>query len=447
MRADGPDGDGGPSAAPPPAPPAATSGALGRARAAWRRPELRLALSLLPVCFILAMVGRGTGDAFVVFVLPLQEAFGWSRGEVAGIYSFYFLSAGAFGPVVGHVFDRFGPFWLFLGCILLLSGGALLASQADALWQFYLTAGLMMGIASAGLGTVPHGALLSRWYRARLGVAVALVFSSVGVGSLVFAPLAQRLVIAEGWSHAYMVLGGIALLPLILVAAMPWRRIAAGRPDIGLLPPPRRDASGAERPVREWTVGAALRTRQFWGLFLVFVFTGNGMFSLALQAVAYLVESGIPQLEAATAWGFVGLLTPIGMNLFGWLDRIIGRLTSVMLSYGLSLVAVVALRIVGWDHQPVLLYLFVVLFGLSFGARGPLIAAICTRLFAGRRLGAIYGTVTLGGGLGAASGSAMGGLLHDVTGGYDAVFVYAFAMLCLGTLPFWLVDDLARERD
>lgn len=420
---------------------------MNRVGALLRQPQLRLALALLPVCFVLALVGRGTGDSFVVFVLPLQEDFGWSRGEVAGIYSFYFLSAGAFGPVVGHVFDRFGPFWLFLGCLLLLAAGAFLSAQADALWQFYLTAGLLMGIASAGLGTVPHGALLSRWYRGRLGIAMALVFSSVGVGSLIYAPLAQRLIIEEDWRHAYLVLAGIALLPLLLVATMPWRRIAAGREDIGLLPLRTRDAAGNETPARDWTLQAAVRTPQFWGLFLVFVFTSNGMFSIALQAVAYLVESGIPRLEAATAWGLVGLLTPIGMNLFGWLDRLIGRRSSVMLSYALSLVAVIALRVVGWDHQPLLLYLFVTLFGLSFGARGPLVAAICTRLFAGRRLGMIYGTVTLGGGLGAASGSAMGGLLHDLTGGYDAVFAYSFVALCLGTLPFWLVRGLASGRD
>jgi len=411
------------------------------------QPPLRLALLLLPVCFCLGMVGRGIGDSIVIFVLPLQEDFGWSRGQVTGIYSAFFLSAGAFGPVVGHVFDRFGPFWLFLVCTLLLSGGAYLSSQAEALWQFYLTAGLMMGIASAGLGIVPHGAILSRWFRGRLSIAMAIVFSSMGIGTLVFAPLVQRLIIADGWRHAYLVLAAIALLPLLLVLVMPWRRITAGRPDIGMEQPRLAGADAATRPAPGWTLRSALRTGPFWGLFLVFFMTGNGMFAIAVQAVAYLVESGIPRLEAATAWGLVGLLTPIGMNLFGWLDGMIGRRPSVALSYGLSLAALVVLRIVGWDPGPALLFLFVVLFGLSFGARGPLVAAICAKLFAGRRLGSIYGTVSVGGGLGAACGAAMGGLLHDLTGGYDAVLAYSFVALCLGLAPFWLIDGLARADD
>lgn len=419
----------------------------GRIRAVLSQPPLRLALLLLPVCFCLGMVGRGIGDSIVIFVLPLQEQFGWSRGQVTGIYSAFFLAAGAFGPVVGHVFDRFGPFWLFLACILLLSGGAFLSAQAEALWQFYLTAGLMMGIASAGLGIVPHGALLSRWFRGRLSIAMAIVFSSMGVGTLLFAPLVQRLIIADGWRFAYLVLAAIALLPLLLILLMPWRRITAGREDIGLDRRGLVPGGEAPAPTMNWTLRGALRTRAFWGLFLVFFLTGNGMFSIAVQAVAYLVESGISRLEAATAWGLVGLLTPIGMNLFGWLDGVIGRRPSVALSYGLSLAALVVLRLVGWDQAPVLLFLFVVLFGLSFGARGPLVAAICAGLFAGRRLGSIYGAVSVGGGLGAACGAAMGGLLHDLTGGYDAVLAYSFVALCLGLLPFWLVDGLASSRE
>lgn len=420
---------------------------------AWLRDrQLRLALLLLPVCFLLAMVGRGIGDTFVVFVLPLQEQFGWSRAEVAGIYSFFFLSTGAFGPLVGHVFDRFGPFWLFLGCLLLLSAGAFLSAQAEHLWQFYLTSGLMMGVASAGLGTIPHGAILSRWYRSRLGVAMAIVFSSIGIGTLLLTPLAQRLIIAEGWRHAYEVLAGIALLPLLLVLVMPWRRVAAGREDIGLnlavaRPGPATAAGAPAPPVTAWTLRSAVRTPHFWGLFMVFFLTSNGMFSTALQAVTYLVETGIPRLEAAAAWGFVGLLTPLGMNLFGWLDSLLGRRPSVLLSYGLSICGVAILWLTGLNHDPALLFLFVGLFGLSFGARGPLIAAICTRLFGGRRLGIIYGTVTLGGGLGAATGSAMGGVLHDLTGGYTAVFAYSLTALCLGTLPFFLVPGLASRKE
>ncbi|MFC3231165.1 MFS transporter [Marinibaculum pumilum] len=419
----------------------------GRLGLLLRDRRLRLAFAVVPVCFLLALIGRGMGETFVVFLLPLQEDFGWSRAEVAGIYSFFFLSAGAVGPLVGHVFDRFGPFWLFLGCILFLAGGAFLSSQADALWQFYLTAGLMLGVAAAGMGTIPHSAILSRWFRGRLGIAMAIVFSSIGIGNLLLTPFAQRLIIADGWRHAYLVLAGLALLALIPVVVMPWRRIAAGREDIGFNVAPRRSGPGGEAPARTWTLQSAVRTRQFWGLFMVYFLTGNGMFSVALQAVTYLVETGIPRIEAAAAWGFVGLLTPLGMNIFGWLDGVIGRRPAVLLSYGLSLAGVVMLWITGRTDGQVFLVLFVALFGLSFGARGPLIAAICTRIFAGRRLGIIYGTVTVGGGLGGASGSAMGGLLHDLTGTYDLVFAYSVLALCLGILPFFLVPGLASRRD
>ena len=37
----------------------------------------RTALSVLVICFALGLAGRGLNETFLVFLLPLAQAFGW----------------------------------------------------------------------------------------------------------------------------------------------------------------------------------------------------------------------------------------------------------------------------------------------------------------------------------------------------------------------------------
>jgi len=103
--------------------------------------------------------------------------------------------------------------------------------------------------------------------------------------------------------------------------------------------------------------------------------------------------------------------------------------------------AALSFHAAGW-----LLVLFVLVFGACQGARGPIISAICTTKFAGPRVATIYGTVYAMNSLGAAAGSLLGGVLHDLTGGYGAGFVFALSALALAATPIWLVRELRDFR-
>ena len=61
------------------------------------------------------------------------------------------------------------------------------------------------------------------------------------------------------------------------------------------------------------------------------------MYAITAQIVAYLIDAGFPPLQAATAWGFSGVVLLFGMLGISTLDGIIGRRPSVLFSYGVSL--------------------------------------------------------------------------------------------------------------
>ena len=72
-------------------------------------PHTRTALTVLGICMVLNLIGRGTADTYVVFLRPLEQDLGWSRSEMTSVYSIYLLVNGLSSPIVGMLFDRFGP--------------------------------------------------------------------------------------------------------------------------------------------------------------------------------------------------------------------------------------------------------------------------------------------------------------------------------------------------
>ena len=75
--------------------------------------------------------------AFSLFILPLEEAFGWSRTQVNGALICGVVS-GFISPFVGNTMDRVGAKWTMAGSIALVAIAFLLRAMMTDLWQFYL---------------------------------------------------------------------------------------------------------------------------------------------------------------------------------------------------------------------------------------------------------------------------------------------------------------------
>jgi nitrate/nitrite transporter NarK len=79
-------------------------------------------------------------------------------------------------------------------------------------------------------------------------------------------------------------------------------------------------------------------------------------------------------------------------------------------------------------------------YGVGFGARGPLTSALVTQIFHGRNWGAILGFLEVGSGLGGTCGPWLSGFLFDHTGSYTLSFKLSMGMLALAIVCAWLAD-------
>jgi MFS family permease len=397
----------------------------------------RVALSVLALCFVLSVLGRGLAESFAVFLKPISESFGWDRAQVVSVYSLAQLAGGLSAPLVGRLFDHTGPRATYTLGLGLLGAAFLIAAFSEKLWQFQLALGLAAGIGTALIGNVPSSILLGRWFGRKLPTAMAVVYSAAGGGVLLLLPTSQILIDHFGWQDTYRLFGATALILLVPLLLLPWRLFSTGSPRV------LRSAS-ADTGGDGWTLASAMRHHAFWALFSTFFFTSVGMYAIAPQIVAYLIDAGFAPLEAATAWGFSGVVLLFGMLGVSSLDGVIGRRPSVLFSYAVSIAGILQLWLLQRYPNIFLLTGFVVCFGSMIGSRGPLLSATAMKIFGGKRVGTIYGTILIGSGLGSACGSWSGGLIHDLSHSYNPLIAFSLVAVVLGMIPFLVVPALRR---
>jgi len=400
----------------------------------------RTALSVLIFCTLISALSRGVSESFAVFLLPIAHEFKADRGALTATYSIYMVALGFMSPIAGTIFDRLGARLCYSAGLCVMGISYLLASQASSLWHLYLLTGLGGAIGVAMIGMLSASSLVSRWFQKKLSTAMGVISASIGTGVLVFSPLIQSLVEHQGWRTAFQFLGLLLLFVMIAIQFLPWTLISQGSPEIAAL---RAKRASEENP---WTLKRAVRTLVFWALFAVMFFTSVSTYAVTVQLVAYLVHCGLSPLQAATVYGIAGMASIGGIIVSSMLAEKIGEVRVAIVSYGSTIAGLVALAFFSSVSSLAVLGFFVLLFGTMQGSRGPLVAVLSSRNFAGGRQTGIYGSVLFGMGMGGALGSWGSGILYDLTGGYLASFVLSAAGAACGMLLFVTVPGLGGGK-
>jgi MFS family permease len=135
-----------------------------------------------------------------------------------------------------------------------------------------------------------------------------------------------------------------------------------------------------------------------------------------------------------------------GMFLTGAAADRYGRSLVASISYLLTILGIIGLAFLQFVPDKSLILLWIIPYGLSMGARGPIIATLQAKLFAGRGLGAIYGMTMMGQGLGAGLSAWFGGLLFDLTGGYNLLFSISIISTLVCIILFWITPEIRLGR-
>ena len=396
-------------------------------------------LFVLFYCLTLTSISRGAGETFAVFLLPLSSHFSWDRASVSSIYSIYMVCLGIGSLLSGLSFDKYGPRFNYMVGLGLLSIAYGLLDSLSSIWQFYIFLGILGGLGASMVGVIPAQSLVSRWFDKNLGTALSIAYAGQGLGILIMAPLSQISIDHFGWQASYKYISYVFIILLVIASFLPWKKISSGSKDN-----PRKTNNG--KATGGISLKEAIFTKTFWGFFFIFCFTAIGIFGISLHVVAYLVFVGLSEVEAAFSFGIAGILNFIGMVLTGLAADRYPRHLVATVSYALSFMAIFSLAMMQFYTSIIFLILFIIGFGLSAGARGPIITTLMAEIFAGKGLASIYGATNLGQGIGAATGAFIAGFLFDLTGGYNFGFLLCSIFTFCGAVLFWTIPQIRYAK-
>jgi MFS family permease len=374
-------------------------------------------------------IGLGCLFSLGVFLVPIERAMGWSRGAISTVALLNWMAMGLGSFCWGALSDRIGGRGVALGGGVLLGLGLVLASQAQALWQFYVTFGFLVGFA-VGAFYAPLTATTTKWFTARRGLAVSLVSAGIGLGILLIAPLARALTSAWDWRVAMLVLGDLAWIVIIPVGLLLREPAAVDLP-----------AAEASAPAaRAYTTRDVLSTPQFWVIALTHFACCAAHSGPIFHMVTHATDRGVGAMAAATVLGISGLASIAGRVGCGLLaDRFGAKRTLIA---GLALQAVMIFGYLFARDLGSFVGLALV-FGAAYGGVMPLYALVTREYFGERVMGSAYGAVFLVSTLGMGLGSFAGGAIYDRLGAYTWLFLGSFA---IGTMAVILAFSFRRPR-
>ncbi len=403
---------------------------------------------VVAVAFVTIGIGANSRTAFSLLFPPLLDETGWPRGLTAGIFSVGFLASIPLSAGIGWLIDRLGPGFVMPIGAWTVAVGLILATVAAAPWHLYLTLGGLVVGGSISLAFIGHGAFLPNWFSRRRGLAMGIAASGVGFGALPLFPWMQWILDNYGWRESCWLLALLLLAIVLPINLLLPRRHPS---ELGLRPegeeareegnPDDPTSSVTGHPSRtgvEWTLSGALRDARYWYVWSAIFCALFAWYCIQVHQTRFLIDVGFSPTTAAWALTLVGVTGIVGLIGIGHLSDRIGREWGWTAACGGYVICYALLLVLEHVPSAALMYVMVAAQGFLGYGIASLYGSVAADLFQGPRFGTIFGTLSLGAGLGAAAGPWVGGVVFDFGGSYAPAFVLGVFFAVVSTACIWL---------
>ncbi len=403
---------------------------------------------VLAASFAILFLNAGIRFFIGVMVKPLIADFDWSRSAVSAAV---FLNMAVYAVAVivtGRLYDRYGPKWVILISTALFATGYALMAVMTSLWQFLLLYGVVIG-ASFGGTTVPlYGAIISKWFLARRGLAISLAMGGNCLGQFFLVPVFTDMMLDIGWRTTSLWMAGSVLAVNAVLTIL----VLRGDPeDLGVEPygaaaagpgpaaAQAGSAASAADPANDLSLRQAMRTASLWLFSLAMFVCGAGDFLLTTHLVPMVTDYGIPAAEGAGMLAWFGLLSLGCILVAGPASDHIGNRIPIAVTFALR---VLLFAMIVFFKGAVWFWVFALGFGFTLLVTAPLTTTLAGRLYGFTHIGVIGGFITtihhVGGGLWA----FLGGVVYDTTGSYEPAFIASAAMSAVAVISTLAIREV-----
>ena len=346
---------------------------------------------------------------FSLYLAPLQAEFGWKREAISRAFAIAALTVAACSPTIGTLLDKIAPRKVILPCIIVFACGiASLSLLRGNIAQFY-GAYLVIGIVGNGTAQLAYSRAVLTWFEGRRGLALAVVLTGSGTGSILLPIIAQHVMAAHGWRVSYVVLGAIALIGFPLTALLVRNR------------PSPLVAKQSEAPVR---IASVLRSHIFWLIAIPVMLGAFSMNGAIAHLSALLIDHSIAASGAVLALSMLGVSGIFGRLITG---HLLDRLVAPFVSLGVLLISGLGILTIAYATTTAGGIFGAFLMGFGAGSEADVVPYLIAKYFGRARFSTLYGLSWTAYAIGGATGPVVMGHAFDRAGSYQPVTVLLFA--------------------
>src|SRR5438552_867118 len=393
----------------------------------------------IAIAGVLLQVALGAVYAWSVFRTPLTTQFGWSVSQVTFTFTISIFVLGIAAFFGGLWLNRKGPRIVALTGGVLYGLGVFLASFSHNLPWLYLSYGLIGGI-GLGLGYIVPVAVLVKWFPDRRGLITGIAVGGFGAGALITAPVATRLIQSVGVLSTFAYLG-VAYLIVTVVTGLFMQNPPDGWKPEGWTPTPNQTS---HRAGRDFTLGEALKTWQWWALWLLlFLNTCAGISIISQEAPLFQELTKVSAVVAASMVGLASIGNAVGRVFWAWISDLITRratffvmfVTQVLLFWFFP-------NIVTASFLTIVAFVVLMCYGGGFGT----MPAFAADYFGPKNVGPIYGLMLTAWGFASSFGPLLIAHMRETAGSYGgALHVMAGVMAISALLPILVRPPRTRD--
>lgn len=379
---------------------------------------------------------------FPVFYPSVAESLGFTRAQVMkGFFIGFIIVAPLFGFLAGALIDRLGPRKVIRIGIAFVGSSLIFLGSVQTLGIYYLFC-ILQVVGYVLAGPIPNQVLISNWFRRMRGRAMGVAYFGLGLGGVTSTFLVPWLIETFGWRRAFEVVGGLILVALFPIAQWVTRSYPGEK---GLEPDgsPAENLGAAGKPLEGMSLGAAVRTRNFW---LLVAGTSLTLFTIGTvieHLIFFLTDHGYTRLEASRVLRALLISSLVGRLAMGYFADRYAKKNVMAFSYLLLALAVPLLFLPG---QAVAVWGFAILFGFAMGADYMLIPLVTAECFGLASLGKLLATIIMVYSLGQFFGPVVAGKIYDVMRAYDLAWAIVTATGLLGSLAVYLISPGGRTE-
>ena len=386
----------------------------------------RYAFVVAGVIFLALLAAAGVRAAPGVLILPLGQAFGWSRDSISLAAAVGIFLYGMVGPFAAALMQAVGIRRTLIGALALMALSIAASAWMSQPWHLVLSWGVFSGLGSGCVAIVLGATVVNRWFVRHRGLVMGLLTASTATGTLIFLPGLAAIAAHGGWRPVVWTVAAACALLVPLV----WWLLPERPADIGVHPYGASEDVANDAPRRNLlaiAIGSlvqASKQRTFWFLFATFFicgFTTNGL--IGTHFIAMCGDHGIPEVRAASLMAMMGAFDLIGTTLSGWLTDRYDPRKLLFVYYGLR-----GLSLMWLPYSDFSLYslsLFGIFYGLDWIATVPPTLRLVAEAFGDRDAPVIFGWVAAGHQVGAATAAFLAGFMRAQGGSYLQPFVIA----------------------